>query len=139
MYLSMLNFYWIKDFFASWLDHSRPTHDVFLGNESGLDARSSNAAFDPALLCLICFPAHIVDRPQGKHDKAVQLFERALSINAKALGDDHPDTVDTKNILEGVRGKNVRIGREARCGDQGCNKHPSYGAVLGATKMTKKE
>lgn len=110
-----------------------------LGTNRVCDARSSNAAFDTALLCLICFPAHIFDRPQGRHDEAVQLFERALSINTKALGDDHPDTVDTKNMLEGVRGKNVRIGREARCGDQDCNKHPSYGAVVGATKMTKKE
>lgn len=49
-------------------------------------------------------PVHIFLRPQEKYDEAVQLIERALSINAKALGDDHPDTVDTKNMLEAVRG-----------------------------------
>ncbi|CAN0302795.1 unnamed protein product, partial [Ectocarpus sp. 4 AP-2014] len=37
--------------------------------------------------------------------EAIPLFERALAIRTKKLGENHPNTVGTRNSLEGVRKK----------------------------------
>lgn len=49
-------------------------------------------------------------RPQEKNGEAIQLLERALSIQKAALGENHPDTVRTQNYLELVR-EEVRVPR----------------------------
>ena len=52
---------------------------------------------------------------QGKYDEALAMYEKALSIRLKKLGDDHPDVADTYNNMAVVykkQGKyNVREGR----------------------------
>lgn len=78
-------------------------------------------------------PVHIFLRPQEKYDEAVQLIERALSINAKALGDDHPDTVDTKNMLEAVRGQ--KVGAPLPRHIDKSHAPGSYGMVISAKKF----
>ena len=61
----------------------------------------------------------IVYDNQGKYEEALAMYEKALSIKLKKLGDDHPDVADTYNnmansILQSrqVRGSvgNVREG-----------------------------
>ena len=36
---------------------------------------------------------------QGKYDEALAMYEKALSIRLKKLGDDHPDVADTYNNM----------------------------------------
>ncbi|CAN0216421.1 unnamed protein product [Ectocarpus sp. 13 AM-2016] len=42
---------------------------------------------------------------QENHKEAFPLLERALTIRTKKLGENHPDTVGTRNRLEFVREK----------------------------------
>jgi tetratricopeptide (TPR) repeat protein len=41
----------------------------------------------------------LVFNNQGKYDKALEWFQRALDGKEKALGNDHPDTLDTVNNM----------------------------------------
>ena len=36
---------------------------------------------------------------QGKYDEALAMYEKALSIRLKKLGDDHPSVADTYNNM----------------------------------------
>ena len=38
-------------------------------------------------------------RNQGKYDEALAMYEKALSIRLKKLGDDHPDVAMTYNNM----------------------------------------
>ncbi|CAM9793335.1 unnamed protein product, partial [Ectocarpus fasciculatus] len=51
-----------------------------------------------------CSTFHL-KRPQEKFTEAISLFERALAIHTKTLGDNHPQTVVTRNNLEIARQK----------------------------------
>ncbi|CAM9890379.1 unnamed protein product, partial [Ectocarpus fasciculatus] len=54
----------------------------------------------------------IIKRSQEKFTEAIPLFERALSIFTKTLGDNHPNTVIAQNWLEVVREKiRAQVGR----------------------------
>jgi hypothetical protein len=41
-------------------------------------------------------------RNQGKLDKAIELYEKALSIKIKVLGEEHPDVATSYNNLGAV-------------------------------------
>lgn len=41
--------------------------------------------------------------PQGMHNEAIPLLERAYSVRRKRLGENHPSTVETWISLEHVR------------------------------------
>lgn len=45
------------------------------------------------------------ERPQENYAEAIPLLERALAIRTSKLGENHPDTVSTRNILDAVRNK----------------------------------
>ena len=41
----------------------------------------------------------IVYKNQGKYEEALAMYEKALSISLKKLGDDHPDVATTYNNM----------------------------------------
>jgi tetratricopeptide (TPR) repeat protein len=46
-------------------------------------------------------------RAQGKYDDAEQLFKRALAIQEKAFGPDHPDTHAVSDNLHAMQAERV--------------------------------
>ena len=42
---------------------------------------------------------------QGKYEEALAMYEKALSIKLKKLGDDHPDVATTYNNMANVYNK----------------------------------
>ena len=44
----------------------------------------------------------MTDFPQGKYDEAKPLYERAIAIDEKALGPDHPGVATDLNNLAGL-------------------------------------
>ena len=52
---------------------------------------------------------HVYDN-QGKYEEALAMYEKALSISLKKLGDDHPDVAATYNNTRQFKGsvENVR-------------------------------
>ena len=41
-------------------------------------------------------------KDQGKYEEALEIYEKALSIRLKKLGDDHPDVTATKNCIQAI-------------------------------------
>lgn len=64
---------------------------------------------DWSMLC--CSILHL-KRPQAKYTEAIPLVERALSIKTEKLGENHPDTVATRNALECAQEK---VRAQPRC------------------------
>ena len=54
--------------------------------------------------CVICALGCALCRykNQGKHDKAIEFYEKALSIKIKVLGEEHPDVAISYSNLGNV-------------------------------------
>ena len=50
----------------------------------------------------MCISVAQVYGSQGKHNEAVELYQKALAIKIKTLGEEHPSVADTYNNFANV-------------------------------------